>query len=184
MKLPSMFPVFLSGTKLTFPNYGFMKQVKNLSHLLIVLLLLGCKSKTVVNVKNVKITPVDTNQNVPIPPAPTGVKVSAYLIYDNGSISTFDVLNDKTKALWNTIIGAGDAEKPSTSTKIKVSGQVDSLRIIIINGKKKVIDQNLLNSVGDNEFIIENTGCEIVDVQVTKRNKTFFKGEIEFHCGE
>ena len=161
-----------------------MRQTKGLSHLLIALLLLGCDSNTVVKVKDVKINPVDTIQNVPIPPVPSDLKVSAYLIYDDGSISSFDVLNDRTKALWNTIIGAGDAEKPSTSTKLKLTGQLDSLRILIVNGEEKVIDQKLPNFNGDHEFIIKNTGCEIVEIHVTKKGKTVFKGDIPFHCGE
>ena len=153
-------------------------------HLVIALFLLGCHSKTNVKVEDVKLNAVDTNSHIPIPSAPTGLKVSAYLIYEDGSISSFDVLNDKTKALWNTIIGAGDAEKPSTSTKIALTGQFDSLRIKILNGKKKVLDQSLPNFGGDHEFIIKNTGCEIVKVYVTKNNKSVFENNIDFHCGE
>ena len=155
-----------------------------LRHLVIGLFLLGCHSKTNVKVEEVKLNTVDTNSNVPIPSATSGLKVSAYLIYEDGSISSFDVLNDKTKALWNTIIGAGDAEKPSTSTKIILTGQFDNLKIKILNGKKKVLDQSLPNFSGDHEFIIKNTGCEIVKVYVTKNNKSVFENNIDFHCGE
>jgi hypothetical protein len=161
-----------------------MKQTSHLRHLLIALMLFGCNSNTVVKVKDVKITPVDTIQNVPIQPVPPALKVSAYLIYDDGSISSFDVLNDRTKALWNTIIGAGDAEKPSTSTKLKLTGQLDSLHLRIVNGQEKVIDQKLPSFNGDKEFIIKNTGCQIVEIQVTKKEKIVFKGDIPFHCGE
>lgn len=161
-----------------------MTQPNILRQLIIGLLFFGCSSGTEVKVQKVQLTPVDTNYEVPIPPAPTGLKVSAYLIYDDGSVSSFDVLNDKTKALWNTIIGAGDAEKPSTSTKIKLTGQLDGLRIKVFNGKRKVIDQNLPNFSGDHEFIIKNTGCSVVKVYVTKQDKMVFKSDIDFHCGE
>ena len=155
-----------------------------LRQLIIGLLFLGCNSKTEMKVQKVQLTPVDKNYDVPIPPAPPSLKVSAYLIYDDGSVSSFDALNDKTKALWNVIIGAGDAEKSSTSTKIKLTGQLDGLRIKIINGKKKVVDQNLPNFSGDHEFIIKNTGCEVVKIYVTKKDKLVFKNDIDFHCGE
>ena len=155
-----------------------------LRQLIIGLFFLGCTCKTKVKIEKVQLTSVDTNYSVPIPPAPTGLKVSAYLIYDDGSVSSFDALNDKTKALWNVIIGAGDAERPTMSTKIKLTGQLDGLRIKIINGKKKVVDQNLPNFSGNHEFIIKNTGCEIVRVYVTKKEKMVFKNDIDFHCGE
>jgi hypothetical protein len=72
-----------------------------------------------IKVADVKLTEVkhDSIKEPPVPPAPTGLNVSAYLIYKDSTSSTFDVLNDKTIALWNTIIGAGDAGKPSERTK-------------------------------------------------------------------
>lgn len=83
-------------------------------------------------------------------------------------------MNDKTKALWNVIAGGGDGEKSSTSTKIRITGQLDSLRVKIFNGKKKVEDQELPNFSGTSEFIVKNTGCEIVKVYLTKKGKQFF----------
>ena len=165
-------------TSYNMTNANFLRQ------LIIGLFLLGCHSKPNVKVEEVKLNAADSNSHKPIASAPAGLKVSAYLIYEDGSISTFDVLNDKTKALWNTIIGAGDAEKPSTSTKIILTGQFDSLRIKILNGKKKVLDQGLPNVSGDHEFIIKNTGCEIVKVYLTKNKKSVFENNIDFHCGD
>lgn len=154
-----------------------------LKQFIIGLIFWGCNSKNEKIGKN-QLPSVDTNSHTSIPPDSIGLKVSAYLIYDDSSTSSFDVLNDKTKALWNTIIGAGDAEKPSSSTKILLTGQLDSLRIKILNGKKKVVDQIFPTFSGDHEFIIKNTGCEIIKVYVTKHNKTVFENNIEFHCGE
>jgi hypothetical protein len=149
-------------------------------------LLLSCNGTTQVKVEDAKLTEVksDKTKDPPIPPAPTGLKVSALLIYKDSTTSTFDVLNDKTKALWNTIIGAGDAEKPSERTKIILAGRLDSLRVTIYNGKRKVENKMLPNFSGDFEFIINDTGCEEVKVIVTKLDKVVYKGTIPFKCGE
>jgi hypothetical protein len=137
-------------------------------------------------VKDVKLTEVknDNSKDPPIPYSPTGLKVSAYLIYKDSTTSTFDVLNDKTIALWNTIIGAGDAEKSSVRTKIVLTSKFDSLQVTIYNGKKKVENQKLPNFSGDYEFIINDTGCDKVKVFVTKRGKMIYQGKIPFKCGE
>ena len=137
-------------------------------------------------VEDVKLAEVkdDNTKDPPIPPAPTGLKVSAYLIYKDSTTSTFDVLNDKTIALWNTIIGAGDAEKPSERTKIVLTGKLDNLKVTIYNGKRKVENKQLPNFSGDFEFIINNTGCEDVKVIVTKFDKQVYKGTIPYRCGE
>ena len=163
-----------------------MTATKYLYFLFFGLLLLSCNGTTQVKVQDVKLTEVkNENSKEPlIPPAPTGLKVSAYLIYKDSTTSTFDVLNDKTKALWNTIIGAGDAEKPSERTKIVLTGKLDSLKVTIYNGKRKVENQKLPNFSGDYEFIINDTGCEEVKVIVTKLDKIVYQGKIPFKCGE
>jgi len=149
-------------------------------------LLLSCNGTTQVKVEDVKLAEVksDTTKDPPIPTAPTGLKVSAFLIYKDSTTSTFDILNIKTKALWNTIIGAGDAEKPSERTKIVLTGKLDSLKVTIYNGKRKVENKKLPNFSGDFEFIINDTGCEEVKVIVTKLDKVVYKGTIPFKCGE
>ena len=112
-----------------------------------------------------------------------GFKVSAYLIYDDGTLSSFDVLNDKTIALWNVIAGGGDALKPSNNTKISFAGNLDSLNIKIKNGRKPVIDTILFsNSVVT--YTIKNTGCEEIYIGIVKNKKTIYKDTIPFHCGE
>ena len=150
------------------------------------LLFFSCNGTTQVKVKDVKLTEVksDNTKEPPIPTAPTGLKVSAYLIYKDSTTSTFDILNDKTIALWNTIIGAGDAGQPSKRTKIKLTGMLDSLKVTIYNGKRKVENQKLPNFSGDYEFIINDTGCDEVKVIITKLDKIVYKGTIPFKCGE
>lgn len=163
-----------------------MTAPKSIYILFVGLLFFSCNGTTQVKVEDVKLTEVkdDKTKEPPIPPAPTGLKVSAYLIYKDSTISTFDVLNDKTIALWNTIIGAGDAEKPSDRTKIVLTGKLDNLKVTIYNGKRKVENKQLPNFSGDFEFIINNTGCEEVKVTVTKFEKQVYTGTIPFKCGE
>jgi hypothetical protein len=86
--------------------------------------------------------------------------------------------------LWNTIIGAGDAKKPSEQTKIELTGKLDSLKIMIYNGKKIIENRNLPDFSGSYEFIIKNTGCEKIKVIVTKQNRVIYQGDIPFKCGE
>jgi hypothetical protein len=165
---------------------NFMTVPKNLYSFLIGLLFFSCNGTTQVKVKDVKLTEVknDNIKDPPIPPAPTGLKVTAYLIYKDSTTSSFDVLNDKTIALWNTIIGAGDAQKPSERTKIVLTGKLDSFKVTIYNGKKKVVNQKLPNFSGDFEFIINHTGCEEVKVIVMKLDKLIYQNKIPYKCGE
>jgi hypothetical protein len=165
---------------------NFMTASKTIYILIVGLLFFGCNGTTQVKVKDVKLTEVkdDKTKDPPIPPAPTGLKVSAYLIYKDSTTSTFDILNDKTIALWNTIIGAGDAGQPSEQTKIKLTGKLDNLKVTIYNGKRKVENQKLPNFSGNYEFIINDTGCDEVKVVVTKFDKEVYKGTISFRCGE
>jgi hypothetical protein len=163
-----------------------MTASKTLYIFIVGLLFFSCNGTTQIKVEDVKLTEVkdDKTKDPPIPQAPTGLKVSAFLIYKDSTTSTFDVLNDKTIALWNTIIGAGDAEKPSERTKIVLTGKLDNLKVTIYNGKRKVESKQLPNFSGDFEFIINNTGCEEVKVTVTKFDKQIYKGTIPFRCGE
>ena len=147
-------------------------------------LLFSCNGTTQVKVEDVKLTEVKKEPEVPLPPVPTGLKVSAYLIFKDSTISTFDVLNDKTIALWNTIIGAGDALKPSEKTRVRLTGKLDGLKVTIYNGKRKVINQKLPDFSGDYEFVINDTGCEEVKVVVTKLDKVVYQDKIPFRCGE
>lgn len=114
----------------------------------------------------------------------TPLQVAALLVYKDGSLSSFDVLNDKTKALWNVIIGEGDAEKPSEQVKILITGSADSIDIVVKQSKKKVLNKTMLAIRDSVSFIIDNTGCDEVFVTVSKQKAILYKGKIEFHCGE
>lgn len=159
--------------------------MRNIFLLLIVSLTLFFKCKNKSEAKQNESKEVDTIPNVVTSSQQqSALKVSAYLIYDDGTVSDFDVLNDKSIALWNTVIGSGDALKPSNSTRVNLTGNLDSLNIKIINGHKLVVDTIILHSDRDVNYIIENTGCDEVDVKVIKSKKDVYNDTIPFHCGE
>ncbi len=152
--------------------------------IIVTLLIISCNDRTEIKVVDAKISEVHDSANKPPPiPVASGLKVSAYLIFDDGSISTFDVLNDKSVALWNTIIGAGDAMKPSNSIKVNLTGTLDGLKVKIKKGNNLVTNTTISNNI-DTEFIIKNTGCDIVTVNVSKNKKVLYNDTIPFRCGE
>lgn len=112
------------------------------------------------------------------------LKVSAYLKYDDGTLSAFDVLNDKSIALWNTIIGEGDAMKPSKNTVLKLIGNLDGISIKVNNGNKLVIDTIIIHSDKYMEYVIKETGCAEIYVKITKNRIPIYNDTIPFHCGE
>ena len=143
--------------------------------------------------KKVALTPtLDTLDYPRIPvilppvvmPPSTGLKVAAHLIYDDGSLSDFDVLNDKTVALWNTIIGAGDVPKPSHNTRVELGGSFDGVHVRIRDKHELFVDTPIVHADSDVVFVLKNTGCEEVYVTVTKKRKVLYKDTIPFHCGE
>ena len=113
-----------------------------------------------------------------------GLKVTAYLLYNNGTLSSFDILNDKTIALWNVVAGGGDAAKPSENTKIIFTGSPDSVNIKIENGKTLPVDTMIIHSDKSIDFIIKDTGCQPVYISILKRKQIIYKDTIAFHCGE
>ncbi len=149
---------------------------------LIGFLTLACaeKSKRIV-ISDVSFENVKAEE---VPEAPTTLQISAYLVFDDQTISSVDILNDKTITLWNTIIGAGDAIKPSHSIKIILKGKHDNLNIKVINGKKTVINQKIVPLNDSTEFIVRNTGCEKVKVIISKNAKPIYENSIPFECGE
>ena len=121
---------------------------------------------------------------IPDSSANDNLKISAHLIYDDGSFSSFDILNNKAVALWNVIGGEGDAEKPSHSSVIHFAGNLDGLTIRIRNGRKPVLDTLVLKSSKAFDYTVYDTGCEEVFVQVNKKQLSIYNDTIPFHCGE
>lgn len=150
----------------------------------ITFLFTNCRNKTGLKIKGQENTGANDSSllrdNVK-----DSIKVSAHLIYDDGSLSTFDILNNKSLALWNVIIGEGDAVKPSKNTRIILEGDKNGLSVQIRNGAKMVVD-TIINSLKKNVmFTISNTGCKIIYIKISnKRNNIIYDDSIPFHCGE
>ena len=165
-----------------------MKSYTAITCVFIALFFAACNPKAEVKVEKIKMETVATSNEVPVPPPPPPpieeFSVAAYLVYEDGSLSTFDVLNDKTKALWNAVIGGGDTEKPTNSTKVIMTGKLDSLKIKIFNGKQKVIDQKIPARKTTFEIVLKNTGCNTVKILVAKDKNNLLDNDIAFHCGE
>lgn len=155
------------------------------------ILILGCKNKSSFDNKSSEISKANNSTVKPIHDSVTNsvsskayFKVSAHLIYNDGTISDFDVLNNKRIVLWNVVIGEGDASKPSSSTKIRLEGNLDSLYIKIRNGHELVIDTKVIHFKKSIEYIVMETGCSIINVNVTRNIKLVYNDSIPFHCGE
>jgi len=148
--------------------------------------LIACNDTPIMRSDQTKSTQAKDSTPIPsiTPPLSQNLKVTAYLIYKDGSISDFDILNDKSVALWNTVSGGGDAIKPSNKVKLILNGYVEGLLVKIKTGRKPVIEKRLSNFVGEIEIIIEDTGCEEVTIGVFGHQKILFSGTIPFHCGE
>ena len=143
----------------------------------------GCRHKPKTVAKTQDVTLVDLKEEpedslIP-PPPPPALFVSAYLIYDDGSLSDFDVLHDRTKMLWNVIIGEGDAAKPSEKIKLVLHGLYDSITLKVKNGNRLVLNKPNISFNGKLEYIINNTGCEEVYVTITKKKSCWLM--ILFH---
>jgi hypothetical protein len=141
--------------------------------LLTIVLLLGCTGTCTSNKQGKKIGEARVELNI-----------SAHLIYEDGTLSSFDVLKDKSLALWNVTAGGGDAIKPSDSTKITFRGNLDSLTIKIKNGSRPAVDTFIVHLNKEIYYTIKETGCSEVYVDVTRKNKLFYRDTIPFHCGE
>lgn len=135
-----------------------------------ILLPYGCKNSTR---PNRGATPIDKAKNsTPTSPAfKPLLYVSAHLIYDDGSLSSFDVLHDNRGALWNVIIGEGAAEKPSRQTEIAFEGRADSFRIRIRKGRTLALDTNVIQLKKPLKYTLHDTGCDEVFIYVLKNKK-------------
>jgi hypothetical protein len=138
--------------------------------------------KKEVRVKDSKLEVQDSLRRLPLPSSE--LKVDAYLIYNDGTTSSFDVLNDKSIALWNVIIGGGDAEKPSDKVKLVLTGSFDSLLVVVKNGQRIVLREKNVKFSGDMIYKINNTGCDEVVVNIQRNNVLKYNDTIPFRCGE
>lgn len=156
----------------------------------LLLLLIGCKPHPGER-ETVVVTVHDTvYSEIPDPPPPPppghkkGLSITAHLVYGKDSLSSFDVLNDSSLALWNTIIGGGDAGAPSKRVEIRISGEMKAVRLQVKNGNHYVFDELLDHTISQYSIGIDNTGCEPVLVKASRGSTILLEKEIPFHCGE
>ncbi|TAF32922.1 MAG: hypothetical protein EAZ57_06255 [Cytophagales bacterium] len=159
-----------------------MKFLKSLTSavlaVLLILALKGCGSATVQNTDQAANNVADVSQN-----AAQSVTVKAYLVYESGKLSSFDIINSKDIQLWNTIIGEGSAEEASSQTKVILEGQ-GSVDVLIKNGDKIAIDQKGVVLQGNTEYEIKDTGCGILSIQILANGKELYNQSVSFNCGE
>jgi hypothetical protein len=126
--------------------------------------------------------------------------IRAQLFYDTTGKFSADILSSKDFALWNTIIGEGSAEAPSTSTlvTIEISGGdnkgTSKLELTATGDKGKVLLKKMvgLDLLDRTKFYVPfwfyNTGCEKIKLSA----RLFVKNvagvpivkTIPFACGE
>lgn len=129
----------------------------------------------------------------------TFVGIRAQLYYPGTGTFSRDVLSPPRFALWNTIIGAGDAEAPSNATLVSVDLQGpantfgDSLyvRLRAVAVDQVLIDRALqLRAFGSTgrqslAFWIYDTGCDPIDLIVRIDGQAAsHRARLLFACGE
>ncbi len=132
--------------------------------------------------------------------------IHVYLYYQStGEIDTTDLLDGKRYNLWNTIIGAGVARKPSCAvwvlvdlsgpTFAKIGGE---LVVTATAGETTLLEKTLLLGDWFNEgkrlvlpFLIHGTGCEKLEISATLQGFPgaevkvgTLKKSVPFGCGE
>lgn len=111
------------------------------------------------------------------------IKMSAYLIYEDGSLSSFNLIDNQSISLWNTIIGEGAAEKPSQKVLLQLEGESEATQLRVYQ-QDVLQGQQTFNLQGLQEFTITDTGCKVVRIELLKEGKVFMQKEILFECGE
>jgi hypothetical protein len=126
--------------------------------------------------------PIGDAEYTPILKVKDGFSVTAYLIYEDGTRSDFDVTKVKDGSLWNVIIGEGRAEKHSNSVVVVIAGVGKDLQVQIKNGDAVALNKTL-SVRGKEEITITNTGCQVVDISISNSNGSYHN-TIDFDCGE
>lgn len=137
------------------------------------------------------------------PPAPeyqiSGLR--AQLFYSDRGTFSDDLLARPKLALWNTVIGAGDAGGPANATMVvvEVSGRPNSyagkrrVELVVRNEQKDVLRRQLavpiLGRTGHAyvAFWLDDTGCEPLTLStrlVGQSDPTSRVASIPFQCGE
>jgi|GEM_PF-5370190 len=108
----------------------------------------------------------------------TPPEVHAYLIYDDGTLSDFDVV-DYDGTLQN-VKTAGENAKASSKTKLVINGS-GNCQLTVLNGDDIVID-DIINIEQAAEYEIIDTGCQKITITVMQGGNVVYQGTIPFEC--
>jgi hypothetical protein len=132
--------------------------------------------------------------------------IHAHLYYQStGEINPTDLLDGKVHVLWNTVIGEGEAHKPSRAILVLVdltgptfAGFRGMLAVKATEGEKTLLDQTIPLDTWFNAgqklvlpFLVYGTGCGKLEISATLQGlpaanvKTAtLKKSVPFECGE
>ena len=159
---------------------------------------------TIATVVAVTISARPLPRNVTLASAAPEYRISdlrAQLFFSDRGTFSDDLLKRKGLALWNTIIGAGDAGGPSSATLVvvEVSGAPGSypdgrrVELAVRTAQKEIFRrQSSLGVLGSDghvyvAFWLYDTGCEELRVSTAllgQAEPTRRVATIPFHCGE
>jgi hypothetical protein len=139
------------------------------------------------------------------PPAPTTFRIAAIqaflYFHKTGTFGTEDLTTGKV-ALWNTIIGEGDAEHPATAMLVKVvltgpsfANQDGKLVVVAKEGKRTLVKQTFpIEDYFEEQtpsitlpLLVTGVGCEEITVTATlsgKGKRGTARAVVPFACGE
>ena len=144
-----------------------------------------------------------------VPPGSAKYSVAAihahFYFHSTGEISPTDLLDGKPHALWNTIIGAGEAGKPSGAILVLVDltgptfANIDGkLTLKAAEGEKILLGQTVSLKIWFREgqkvvipFLVYDTGCNKLEITATLEDLPAkmvdtgtLKKVVPFECGE
>ena len=137
-----------------------------------------------------------------IPASASGLKIEdvrVQLFYENSGTLSEDLTKMKNVALWNTIIGEGDAREPANSFLVNVvlsgkAGSFDHTEKLVVT----VFDETIKKSVVQKTFssflieksgrvikpvFVENRTCSPIRITAKSKNSTRTI-RLSFDCGE
>lgn len=157
-----------------------MQFCRKLFGFLAVVALFSCGKET--SAETVKVTqPTATNRAQTEADA---LKVSAFLIYDDGTESSFDILNSKDIVLYNVVAGGGSAIKPAHELKLVFTGNLDGLYAQIEEYESKEFSEKFPAKSRVHEIVMKDIGCKSIYLVVRDENTNIYDNSIPFGCGE
>lgn len=135
-----------------------------------------------------------------VPPAISAIRAQLY--YEETGAFSADILARPDFALWNTIIGGGDAEHASNSTLVTVEVSGKNIDVGAVNVEIKALDAKgrvLAKSLGSvalydaktkfyAPLFLQDTGCKAITISARLTGKGMkaksVTKKIPFACGE